>query len=83
MLALAVGKAAPPHALVLFNFGMLPFGSIALAVGEPKEGALPMFFVLVVLAYVHISICVYFAPESLLLVVVVLPLKYPSIFVDR
>ena len=82
MLTLAIRKATPPHTLVLFNFGVLSFGSIALAVCKPEEGALSVFFVLVVLAYVHISICVYFASQSVLLIVVVLSLKYPSIFVD-
>ena len=82
MLTLAVGKATPPHALVLFNFGVLSFGSIALAVSKPEEGTLSMFFVLMVLTYVHISIGVYFAPQSFLLIVVVLSLKHPSIFVN-
>ena len=82
MLALAVGKATPPHALVLFNFGVLSFGSIALAVGKPEEGTFPVFFVLMVFTYVHISIGVYFAPQSFLLIVVILSLKHPSIFVD-
>ncbi len=56
MLAFAVGKAAPPAALVMLDYNLGVFGTGDFAQTEPEEDAFPVFFILVEVAKVNISI---------------------------
>jgi hypothetical protein len=82
VLSLAIRKPTPPHALVLFDLGCLFFGSCGFGEGEPVEGTLPMFFILVVVAHVHIAIGVDFASFALFLVLKIGSLVDSPIAVD-
>jgi hypothetical protein len=81
MLPLAVWQPAPPHAFVLFNFWVLEFDSGVVAEAEPEEGTLPMLFVLVIFAYVHITICIYLTSLSAFLIVYITSLVESPVFV--
>ena len=64
MLAVAIGKPAPPISVVLFNLFLL----LIFAEAEPKERSLPMFFVLGETSDINISISVDFAAVARFLV---------------
>lgn len=83
MLSLAIGKSTPPGALILLDFEVFLLGAGTLALAKPEEGALAMFFVLVVLSDIHIAIGVDLASFSFLLVMPVVSLVDSSISIDR
>jgi hypothetical protein len=61
---------------------MLLLGAVSLALTKPEEGALAMLLVLMVFAYIHISVRINFAPHSLLLVVGISALVVTSVTID-
>ena len=69
MLSFSVGQSTPPSALILFNFDVRIFCGGVVAKTEPEKGAPAVFFVLVVLTDIQISICVYLASEATFLVI--------------
>ena len=69
MLALAVGKAAPPTAPIMLYDDLCIFGTGDLAQTEPKEYAFSVFLVLVKVAEVDVAVWVDFNTESITLVV--------------
>ena len=82
VLSLAIRKATPPHAFVLFDLRAFFFGSRRFGEGEPVEGAFSMFFVLVVIAHIHIAVGIDFAAFAFLLILKVSSLVDSSVPVD-
>ena len=82
MLTLAIGKSAPPHALILLNFKMFFFGGISFAIAEPEESAFAVFLILMELSDVHVSVWIYFAAQTLLLILEVWAFVYSAVLVD-